>query len=147
VTLDLVLAICHHLLIFGVFGIVCAELITVRPGMTTADVARMAALDIWYGVVASLIVIVGFSRAIFAAKGWDFYSHNLAFWAKIATFIVIGLLSIAPTLAFLRWKKAGVAPDNAEAAGVRRWLLAEFLLFAPLLAFAAAMARGYGQLR
>jgi putative membrane protein len=146
VTLDLVLAIGHHLLIFGVFGIVSAELITVRPGMTQADVVRMAAIDLWYGVLAGLIVIVGFSRAVFAAKGWDYYSHNLAFWAKIATFIAIGLLSVPPTLAYLRWKKAGAAPDNAEAAAVRRWLLAEFLLFAPLLAFAAAMARGYGQL-
>jgi putative membrane protein len=146
VTLDLVLAICHHLLIFGVFGVVCAELVTVRPGMTAADAARMAAVDIWYGVFAGLVVVVGFSRAIFAAKGWDYYSHNLAFWAKIATFIAIGLLSVPPTLAYLRWKKAGVAPGDADAQGIRRWLLAEFLLFAPLLAFAAAMARGYGQL-
>jgi uncharacterized membrane protein len=32
-----------------------------------------------------------------------------------------------------------------EVAKVRRYLLLEILLFAPLLGFAAAMARGYGE--
>jgi uncharacterized membrane protein len=31
--LDLVLAIGHHLLIFGIFGILFAEFLTVRPGL------------------------------------------------------------------------------------------------------------------
>jgi putative membrane protein len=145
VTLDLLLAIAHHLLIFGVFGVVCAELITVRPGMGVEGVKRAAGVDIWYGVFAGLIVVVGFCRAVFAAKGWAYYSHNHFFWAKIGTFIAIGLISIAPTLAFLRWRKTGAAPDDAQVKAVRRWLLAEVVLFAPLLAFAAAMARGYGE--
>jgi putative membrane protein len=146
VTLDLVLAIAHHLLIFGVFGVVSAELITVRPGMGPADVRRAAGVDIWYGVLAGLVLAVGFGRVFLAAKGWAYYSHNLFFWAKLGTFAVIGLLSIAPTLAFLRWRKQGSAPDEARVNAVRRWLLAELVLFAPLLAFAAAMARGYGEL-
>jgi putative membrane protein len=60
--------------------------------------------------------------------------------------VLIGLLSVPPTLDYLRWKKAGVAPDDAQVAKVRRWLYAELILFAPLLACAAAMARGYGEL-
>ncbi len=47
------------------------------------------------------ILIVGFSRAVYAAKGWAYYSHNLLFWAKIGTFAVIGLLSIAPTMSII----------------------------------------------
>ena len=145
-TLDLVLAIAHHLLVFALFGVVCAELIAVRPGMTAVDVKRVAGLDIWYGVLAGGVVAVGICRALFAAKGWAYYSHNLAFWAKIITFIGVGLLSIAPTAAYLRWRKQGVVPGNAQVASVRRWLMAELALFAPILAFAAAMARGYGEL-
>jgi putative membrane protein len=89
---------------------------------------------------------VGFCRAAFAAKGWAYYSHNAFFWAKIGTFLLVGLLSIAPTVAFIRWRGKGVIPDDAQVKAVRRWLLAEFVLFAPLLGFAAAMARGYGEL-
>lgn len=145
-TLDLVLAIAHHLLVFGLFGVVCAELMTLRPGMGPAGVRRVAGVDIWYGVLAGLVVAVGFCRAVFAAKGWAYYSHNLFFWAKIGTFVLVGLLSIAPTVAFIRWRAKGVVPTEAQVHAVRRWLWAEFVLFAPLVAFAAAMARGYGEL-
>lgn len=50
--LDLRLAIGHHLLIFAIFGTVCAEFWAVRPGMSSMTVARVAALDLWYGTMA-----------------------------------------------------------------------------------------------
>src|ERR1700742_550436 len=89
--LDLLLAIGHHLLIFAIFGIICAEFWAVRPGMSSTTVARVASLDLWYGILAAAVIVVGFCRAIFAAKGWGYYSHNAFFWAKMATFVAIGL--------------------------------------------------------
>src|SRR5262249_2631019 len=97
------------------------------------------------GALAGLILIVGFARAIFAAKGWDYYAHNAFFWAKIGTFAVIGLLSIPPTLAFLKWRRKSVSPTHEAVARVRRYLWLEVMLFALLPAFAAVMARGYGE--
>ena len=143
--LDLELAIAPHLLVFAIFGVLFAEFIVVRPGVTAASVARIATVDLFYGALAGLIIVVGFSRAIFAAKGWLYYSHNAFFWAKIGTFLVVGILSVPPTLAFIRWRRAGDAPTDAQVAGVRRFLWAEVVLFAFLPAFAAAMARGYGE--
>ena len=142
--LDLVLAILHHLLVFSIFGILVGELVLVRPAMSLTDVRRIAAVDIWYGVLAVAILLVGFSRAAFAAKGWSYYSHNLFFWAKIGTFVLIGLLSIAPTVFFILWRRRGIVPNAVQVRFVRLFLWAEVALFAPLLAFAAAMARGYG---
>jgi putative membrane protein len=144
--LDLVLAIGHHLLIFSLFGVLAVEFVVVRPGLTQPWVGRIAKIDIWYGLIAALIVAVGFGRAIFAAKGWHYYSHNLFFWLKLATFAVIGLLSVPPTLAFIRWRRTGQTPDPGEIAQVRRLIGTELVLFAALPAFAAAMARGYGEL-
>jgi putative membrane protein len=143
--LDLVLAIGHHILVFSLFGVLFAELVLVKRGIDLATVARAGRIDLMYGVLAGLIVVVGFARAVFAAKGWLYYSHNLFFQLKVATFVVIGLMSIAPTVAYIRWRRAGVAPSDAQVAGVRRWLWAEMALFALLPAFAAAMARGYGE--
>jgi Predicted membrane protein (DUF2214) len=77
--IDLHLAIAHHLLIFILFGILVSELVIVRQSMTGDDIKRIAGIDLWYGIVALLIVIVGFSRAVFAAKGWDYYSVNGVF--------------------------------------------------------------------
>lgn len=143
--LDLLLAIGHHLLIFAVLGIICAEFWAVRPGMSGATVARIAALDLWYGILAMAVLAVGFSRAIFAAKGWAYYSHNAFFWAKLATFAAIGLLSVPPTLAFMRWRKAPLAPSEQDIRSARRYLHWELALFVFLPIFAAAMARGYGE--
>jgi len=143
--LDLALAILHHFFVFALFGVLFAEFVVVRRGMDAAAVARLVPIDAWYGVLAGLILIVGFSRAIFAAKGWAYYAHNAFFWAKIGTFVVIGLLSIPPTLAYLRWRRESTSPADAAVAKVRPYLWIQVALFPLLPAFAAAMARGYGE--
>jgi putative membrane protein len=142
--LDLTLAILHHFFVFALFGVLFAEFVVVQRGMEAAAAARVVAIDAWYGVLAALILIVGFSRAIFAAKGWDYYEHNAFFWAKIGTFVAIGILSVPPTLAFLKWRRARAAPTDAAVHQARRYLWMEMALFPLLPAFAAAMARGYG---
>jgi putative membrane protein len=143
--LDLLLAIGHHLLIFAIFGIICAEFWALRPGLSATVVTRIASLDLWYGILAGAVIVIGFCRAIFAAKGWGYYSHNGFFWAKLVTFAAIGLLSLPPTLAFIRWRKAAVPPSDAEIGRIRRYLHLELALFVFLPIFAAAMARGYGE--
>ena len=143
--LDLTLAIAHHILVFSLFGVLFAELVLIRKGVDLPTLARVGRIDLMYGVLAGLIIVIGFSRAIFAAKGWAYYSHNLFFHLKVGTFVLIGLLSIPPTVAYIRWRRAGVAPNETQVAGVRRWLWAEMVLFALLPAFAAAMARGFGE--
>lgn len=143
--LDLSLAIGHHLLIFSIFGIICAEFWAVRRGMSGAAVARIASIDLWYGILAAAVIVLGFCRAIFAAKGWPYYSHNAFFWAKLGVFAVIGLLSVPPTLAFLRWRKSALQPSDSDVQTVRRYLHLELGLFVFLPVFAAAMARGYGE--
>ena len=143
--LDLVLAIAHHLMIFALAGVLAAEFVMLRPGLETGVVRRIVTIDNWYGLLAALILAVGFSRAIFAAKGWDYYSHNLFFWGKISAFVLIAILSIKPTVAYMRWKRTGAAPDDGQVAALRPYLWAQVLLFPLLLIFAAAMARGYGE--
>ncbi|HEY4944288.1 MAG TPA: DUF2214 family protein [Rhizomicrobium sp.] len=148
-TTDLHLAIAHHLLIFALAAVLAFEIGVIRAGMTARDVTRVARVDLWYGILAGLIVAVGFARAIYAAKGWAYYSVNHFFWAKLGTFALVGLLSIVPTIAIIRWRRAlardpAQVPSESAIANVRRFLWAEAVLFALIPAFAAAMARGYG---
>ena len=148
-TTDLHLAIAHHLLIFALAGVLAFEIGVIRQGMTGKDVSRVGRVDLWYGILAALIVAVGFARAVYAAKGWAYYSVNHFFWAKLGTFALVGLLSIVPTVAIIRWRRAlkadpAFAPSASAIANVRRFLWAEAFLFALIPAFAAAMARGYG---
>jgi len=142
--LDLVLAIVHHLLVFGLAIMLAMELAYLRAD--PVPVARLSKLDGGYGGVAALIVVVGVARVLWGAKGWVAYQDNLFFWAKIATFVVIGLLSIAPTIQFIKWSRAlkadpGFLPPAAEVSRAALWVRIEVLLLLPLVAFAAAMAR------
>ena len=150
-TTDLVLAIMHHLLVFTLAGVLAFEIGAVRLNMTRDDILGVGRVDTWYGILALLIIIVGFIRATSAAKGWAYYEINLFFWAKIATFAVVGLLSIVPTVAIIRWRNAlksdaAFAPPAEAIRRVRVYLWAEAALFLLIPAFAAAMARGYGEL-
>jgi putative membrane protein len=91
------------------------------------------------------ILAVGFSRAVWGAKGWDYYASNPWFHAKMGAFLAVGLLSIVPTVRFIQWRrglKAGRidAPPERQVLAVRRWLIVELLVLALVPAFAAGMA-------
>jgi putative membrane protein len=150
-TTDLVLAIVHHLLVFSLAGVLAFEIGAVRPTMKRDDILGVGRVDTGYGILALVIIVVGFIRANVAAKGWAYYEVNLFFWAKIATFVVVGLLSIVPTVAFIRWRNAlksdaALAPPVDAIRRIRFYLWAEAALFLLIPVFAAAMARGYGEL-
>ncbi|MDZ4109717.1 MAG: DUF2214 family protein [Brevundimonas sp.] len=141
---DLALAILHHIAVFGLVAALAMEGAMLRA--PAIDPARLVQLDAAFGATAVLAVTVGVSRVIWGGKGWAFYEANPFFWAKIGLFAAIGLISILPTLAFFRWRKA--AAGNADFAApaeelkrVRLWVGLEALLLVPLLACAAAMAR------
>ena len=53
-----------------------------------------------------MLLVVGLLRVYYFEKGAAFYFGNAFFIAKLALFIVVGLLSIYPTLEFSAWRKA-----------------------------------------
>ena len=146
---DLLLAIAHHLTVFTLAGLLIAEVALLRPDLSPERIRQLSTIDMAYGAVAMLIIVVGVLRVIFGDKGADYYIHNWAFWLKMAAFLLVGLLSVPPTLAILGWRRKLAAdpkfsPDAATITGLRRFFVGEIVAFAFIPAFAAAMARGYG---
>ncbi len=145
-TTDFLLAILHHVLVFSLAGILAIEIALMRPGIGAPEVRRLGGYDIAYGVVAGLVLIVGFVRVYFGAKGPDYYWANHYFWAKISAFIILGLISIAPTMRIIDWRRqtrkdpAFVPPDN-DVMSMRRLMHAEGVFLVLVIIFAAAMAR------
>ena len=141
---DLLLAVLHHVAVFGLVATLAME--GAALGVPSIDPARLARLDARFGGMAGLVLLVGGIRVVWGGKGWAFYESNPFFWAKIALFAAIGLLSIGPTLLFVRWRKAaagdaGFVPPTDELRRARWWVGLEAVLLVPLLACAAAMAR------
>jgi putative membrane protein len=143
---DFILAVLHHVLVFSLAGILAVEIALMRPGIGAADVRRLGGYDIAYGVVAGLVLIVGFSRVFWGVKGSDYYFGNHYFWAKISAFIILGLISIGPTLRIIDWRRqlrrdSAFVPADNEVRIMRRLMHAEGFFLVLVIVFAAAMGR------
>lgn len=140
---DVLLAIAHHLLAFGLLAILAAELALLTATPDAAWRVRLARLDAGYGAAAGLLIVVGIGRLFWGAKGADYFLGNPLFWAKMALFAAVGLVSIGPTMAILRWRKSPDLPSPEQVTQLRRWLWLELGLFALIPVLAALMVR-YG---
>ena len=145
---DLVLAAFHHLLVFALVSMLVAQSVLLRGRISSDVLSRLGGIDRGYGITALALLVVGFLRVIQGIKGEDFYLHNPWFHAKIGAFLLVGLLSVWPTIGFLRWRKALKAdaaflPGEREVRRLRAIIGFELILVALIFACAAAMAR-YG---
>ena len=145
---DAILAWFHFMLILSLAGCLCAELVLYRPAMERAIFLVLRRVDMAYGALAGLVILSGISRVIYSPKGSAYFLHNHFFWTKMGLFLVVALLSIPPTMHFVRlWtnqkEQTTIAVGDTAYAQMRATIVAEavVLLFIPL--FAALMARGY----
>ena len=143
------LAYLHYLTIILTGGFLVGELVVCRPEITPEQRRRLPGIDVVFFVAALLTLATGLLRLFFYAKGVSFYVGNPFFWVKMALYVIIAAMSIAPTRAFGRWKHAldagGAPPTAPEIAGVRRLLHIELGLLALMPLMAVFMARGIGR--
>ena len=147
--IDLVLTMTHHLAVFALVGIVAAEFALLRPGLAGARLQQLARVDRAYGLVALLVVAAGVGRVFWGRTDASYYLANHVFWGKMGLFVIVGLLSIQPTLALLTWSKslkadAGFIVPDAAVRTSRRFIHLQVAGLALIPLFAAVMARGYG---
>ncbi|HTB04449.1 MAG TPA: DUF2214 family protein [Bradyrhizobium sp.] len=140
-------AFLHHLCAFTLVAAVAIEFVLIRGELTLSAARRLQVTDLVLGVAAGALFAIGLLRVFFFEKGADYYFHSHAFLTKFSLFIVIGLLSIIPTMEFLSWRgavKAGQVPV-VEAQKLRRVTMvihSELLAIVIILLCAAIMARG-----
>ncbi len=145
--LESALAYAHIVAIMAVVVFLTSEAALCRPEwINAAIVRRLVRLDVIYVVAAMLLLATGLARAWFGIKGSHWYWAQPLLHLKLTLFVLIGLISIKPTLAFLRWRRRldadGALPPAAEVRSTRRWVMIEahLLMLLPLLG--VLMARG-----
>ncbi len=148
-TATITLAFIHHAAAFLVVAALMTELVLLRNDLTVASARSVLRMDAVYGVAAMVLVVAGLLRVFYTEKGAAYYFASGTFLAKLTLFIVVGLLSIYPTVKFLRWRAALRAqrvpeflPDTRRA--VRIVLHAELTLLFVIMLLAPMMARGIG---
>jgi len=142
-------AFLHHLAAFVLFAALFTELVLIKGELTAWSARKILRFDLIYGIAATVVVIVGFLRVARFEKGAHYYFHSAPFLVKIATFALVGLVSIYPTRQYMRWRavlKRGEVP--VIDANLRRRIASvihlELTGLAVILLCAALMARGAG---
>jgi putative membrane protein len=140
-------AFLHHVAAFTLVAAIAIEFVLMRGELTLWSARRLQVADMILGIAAGALFVVGLMRVFWFEKGAAYYFSNHAFLTKFALFIIVGLLSIVPTIEFLSWRKAvksGQVPvvEAAKLKRVRMILHIELAAIALILLCAAIMAKG-----
>ncbi|UXI02979.1 DUF2214 family protein [Photobacterium sp. TY1-4] len=104
---------------------------------------KLVLIDAMYGLSAIVTLGAGLILWFLVGKPSQFYTGNAVFHVKIGLFFFIALMSVIPTLFFLKHRK-----NESSEIQVPRYIMrikrleATLLLLLPFLA--VLMARGYG---
>ena len=147
-TLEAVLAALHMVAILTLVVFLTSEAALCRSEwMNPAVVKRLARLDLIYGITAVVLLATGLARLYFGVKGLSWYVSQPLFHVKMTLFVLMGLLSIKPTLTFRRWLKAlnqtGALPGEAEVRSTRRWVMVQSHILPVVAVVAEFWGRGW----
>jgi putative membrane protein len=148
-TLEALLAYAHFLAILTLVVFISSEAALCRVDWMNAKVVeRLVVVDRIYGIAAGAVLLTGIARTWWGIKGTAWYWHQPLLHLKLGLFVAVGLLSIKPTIMFIRWRKAlragGALPAEAEVKTARKWVMVQAHIIAVIPLAAVFLARGAG---
>ncbi|CAN5764523.1 DUF2214 family protein [soil metagenome] len=149
-TLEAILAYLHLVAILTLVVFIASEAALCRVEWMNAKVVeRLGRVDMIYGIAAGAVLITGIARTWWGVKGAGWYWTNPLLHTKLALFLVIGLMSIKPTVMFARWRKelkaTGALPADDQVRLARKWVMAQAHLLVLIPLAAVFLARGFGK--
>ena len=145
---DALVAYLHYLGIMGMFGALAIEHLEIGESITAKTARRLATVDAIYGLSAITVLATGVARLFISPKGVMFYMKNPVFHTKFTIFILIGILSIYPTVKILKARKLARTLNDTDSVELPKSIIhmvrLEILGVALLPLLAALMARGIG---
>jgi putative membrane protein len=144
---EALLAYAHFVAILSLVVFVTSEAALCRSEwLNAAVVRRLAAVDRIYVVAAIAVLLTGLARSWLGAKGTGWYWQQPLLHIKVTLYVVGALLSIKPTQAFIRWRKAldadGSLPHESEVKAIRRLIMVQAHVLVVIPLAAALLARG-----
>jgi putative membrane protein len=143
-TLEILFKYLHFICIFAIVSAIVGQHLLLKPQLTRAEIKRLATLDAVYGVAVILLLAAGFSLWFWVGKPAEFYSKNWIFHLKIGLFVIVGLLSIYPTVFFNKQKKGPESDLVDIPPSIKYMIRLELLLLFIMPLTASLMAKGIG---
>ena len=147
-TLEAILASAHVVAILALVTFMSSQAALCRAEwLNAAVVERLVRLDVIYHISMATLVASGLVRIVWGIKGASWYLTQPMLHAKLTLLLVMIALSIAPTLAFRRWRSAlrtsGALPAVAEVKATRRLIMVQSHLLPVVAVVAVFWARGW----
>ena len=144
-TTEIILRYLHFISIFIIVSTLVSEHLLLKKMLTRSEISRLARIDAVYGVAAVTLIVVGLTLWLGSfGKPAVYYTKNWVFHAKLTLFLAVGLLSIYPTVFFIKNRK-GNPHEMVTIPKTVFWMLRfelTLIFIIPLLA--GLMAHGIG---
>ena len=146
--LEAILASAHLVAILALVTFMSSQAALCRiEWMNAAVVERLVRLDVIYQITVVTLLASGLARIFWGIKGSAWYWSQPLLHAKLTLVLVMLLLSIAPTLAFRRWRRAlranGRLPGAVEVRKARRLIMVQSHILPVVAVLAVFWARGW----
>ncbi len=140
----------HYLSFMVCFAALIFERNFLKANPNRKEAISMVVADIIYGIAGVALLVSGIYRVTKYGQSADFYTDNPIFWIKISLFIIVGLISLYPTVTYVLWAiplSKGELPKVSERLVKRLYLLIniEIIGFSLIPLFATLMSRGIGR--
>ena len=144
-----IIAYLHYLSFMLCFGALIFERIRLKVNPDRNLAISMVVADLVYGFAGIILLVSGILRFRYFGQGGDFYTHNPIFWIKVGLFIIVGLISLYPTVTYVLWAiplSKGDLPSVSDKLVSRLKFLIniELVGFACIPLLATLMSRGIG---
>ena len=135
----------HFLGIIVLVACLSFEHFIVKKEMSRAEIKRLSLVDSIYGISALIVLTAGFLLWFWVGKSAAYYSGNWIFHTKLTLFILVGLLSIYPTIYFIKNRKGHPDEMIRVPKSVIMMIRMELLIVLILPLLAVLMSLGIGQ--
>ena len=143
-TLELIIRYLHFLAILLVFGSLLVEIVLVKKTLPKKMLKLIGKIDALYGLAILLLFGAGLSLWFWVGKPAEFYSQNPIFILKFVLVCLVGILSIWPTIFFIKNQKGNDEDVVKIPSYIRKIILVEVVLLLVVPMLAVLMARGVG---
>ncbi|MFT5234034.1 MAG: putative membrane protein [Candidatus Krumholzibacteriia bacterium] len=134
----------HFLGIGLLFAALAVELVLFKPTVSGAVARKLAKVDGLYGIAALLMIVTGLLQVFSFGKTPEYYGQTFMFHIKMTVFLIVLLVSIFPTIKFIKARNTPVDGEASYPKSVGLMLKIEMALLVIIPLLGVLMANGYG---
>ncbi|MFU8843873.1 MAG: DUF2214 family protein [Bacteroidales bacterium] len=145
--MDIIIPYFHIIGIMTLMGALIAEHLMLKPGIGKPEIKQLALVDLIYAISVVIVLATGLLRWFVYGKGNAYYLSNPVFHTKLTLFIILGILSVVPTIRFIKWNRQARNGDvpmitDKSASKLLLYIRIELLIVVLIPLLAVMTARG-----